>query len=152
KYGLRLVLFFSGILFSLLAWFLDSDNQFTTWGVFFWILSVFCWLFFVNNLSIPFEKWFNRENLTERLLRPFRQTVHFQFHLSWVVPAMAVILIVGASFRFGNLDAYPPDMTSDHVEKLLDSGKIYDGMRPVFLPNNGGREAFQMYFLAVLKE
>src|SRR5260221_10917002 len=42
-------------------------------------------------------------------------------------------------------------MTSDHVEKLLDAIKVYQGARPIFFPNNGGRESFQMYYLAALK-
>jgi hypothetical protein len=42
-------------------------------------------------------------------------------------------------------------MTSDHVEKALDAQRVFEGNRSIFFPNNGGREAFQMYYLAVLK-
>ena len=41
-------------------------------------------------------------------------------------------------------------MTSDHVEKLLDTRHILEGVTPVFFPNNGGRESFMMYYLALL--
>ena len=67
-----------------------------------------------------------------------------------VWPALASILLVAAALRFGALSAYPPDMTSDHVEKLLDVQRLLDGERPVFMGNNGGRESLHFYGLALL--
>jgi hypothetical protein len=64
---------------------------------------------------------------------------------------MVGILVVGAWFRFSELGVYPPEVTSDHVEKALDTLLVYEGDRSIFFPNNGGREAFQMYFLAAIK-
>ncbi|NJL93093.1 MAG: hypothetical protein HC915_04890 [Anaerolineae bacterium] len=60
------------------------------------------------------------------------------------------IFLLGAFFRFNDLEGVPPEMTSDHMEKLLDSQRVVDGDRDVFFTNNGGREAFQMYVVAGL--
>ena len=36
------------------------------------------------------------------------------------------------------------------AEKLLDALRVNDGYRGIFFPNNGGREGFQMYFVALI--
>ena len=40
-------------------------------------------------------------------------------------------------------------MTDDHVEKILDAGLVRDGARHIWFANNGGREPFQMYAIAL---
>jgi hypothetical protein len=46
------------------------------------------------------------------------------------------------------LDSLPPDMTSDHVEKLLDVYDITQGQTSIFFVRNTGREALQFYLTA----
>jgi hypothetical protein len=97
-----------------------------------------------------------RADLSGQLERQIRRGIDLFRHpatlrWSWTLAVLIAILIVGAWFRFNNLSAYPPDMTSDHVEKALDTNRVLNGARTVFFPNNGGRESFQMYYLAVLK-
>ncbi len=62
--------------------------------------------------------------------------------------ALALVTLAGLWFRTLDLAAVPPEMTSDHIEKLLDALKVHNGYYAVFFPNNGGREAFQMYVVA----
>ncbi|MBK8026504.1 MAG: hypothetical protein IPK19_35235 [Chloroflexi bacterium] len=64
--------------------------------------------------------------------------------------ALLLILAVGAYFRFTDLAGTPPEMTSDHVEKILDISGIFDGRTNVFFANNGGRESLHFYFAALL--
>ncbi|HEX2907150.1 MAG TPA: glycosyltransferase family 39 protein, partial [Phototrophicaceae bacterium] len=66
--------------------------------------------------------------------------------------ALLVILVIGAFFRVNELSRIPPEMTSDHKEKLLDAQRVLDGNLQVFFPNNGGREPFQMYAMALLSQ
>lgn len=68
----------------------------------------------------------------------------------WPTLALIAILALGATFRLYALESTPPEMTSDHMEKLLDALKVYNGHYAVFFPNNGGREAFQMYLVALI--
>ncbi len=78
----------------------------------------------------------------------------FRFILRWkgwgVAAALAAIVALGAYFRLHELASTPPEMTSDHIEKLLDAIKVDEGNYGVFFPNNGGREGFQMYAVALI--
>lgn len=67
---------------------------------------------------------------------------------TWLLLA---ILALAAWMRFHLLAEVPAEMTSDHTEKLNDVRSMLEqGLRPVFLPGNAGREAMQFYWLAFL--
>ncbi|HEX3049136.1 MAG TPA: hypothetical protein VHP83_00660 [Aggregatilineaceae bacterium] len=68
----------------------------------------------------------------------------------WVAASLAAVIALGAYFRLHELASTPPEMTSDHIEKLLDAIKVDEGNYGVFFPNNGGREGFQMYVVALI--
>lgn len=57
---------------------------------------------------------------------------------------IAIILF----FRFFRITSVPSEMTSDHVEKLLDVEDVLNGFTNVFFARNTGREAFQFYLTA----
>ena len=60
-------------------------------------------------------------------------------------------MLLGAFFRLHNLATVPGEMTSDHVEKLLDVARIAAGKSsPIFLPTNGGRESMFFFIGAAL--
>ena len=63
--------------------------------------------------------------------------------------AIAAIALV-IFFRFYRLDQLPLEMNSDHAEKILDISRVLQGQTQIFFPNNGGREALQMYLVAAL--
>ncbi len=46
----------------------------------------------------------------------------------------------------------PPEMTSDHVEKLINVAEILQGKTYVFFPNNGGREPVEFYLVALISQ
>lgn len=60
--------------------------------------------------------------------------------------AIATILF----FRFYRLVEVPPEMNSDHAEKILDVLRVLNGQRLIFFPTNGGREALIFYLNAAL--
>jgi hypothetical protein len=70
--------------------------------------------------------------------------------LSWAACAFLAIWLVGAFLLFYRLPAVPPEMQSDHAEKLLDVRDVLDGQHRIFFPRNTGREAFQFYWAALL--
>lgn len=154
--AVRLVLAGLGLVFSALTWVSNYEvfgdgipryNHFTDFGVLCWIISI------ITVAAALYDKPIHPLRWLGQLLSSSRNMVGrtLNFRVSWTLIAMIVILATGAWFRFSNLSAYPPDMTSDHKEKALDAEKVYDGLRPVFFPNNGGRESFQMYYLAELR-
>jgi hypothetical protein len=69
-----------------------------------------------------------------------------------LVPLIAFIAIMGAAifFRLYRLDVIPNEMTSDHVEKLLDANDVAHGVHHVFFTRNAGREALQFYFVPLV--
>ncbi|MCE7948911.1 MAG: hypothetical protein DYG88_15930 [Chloroflexi bacterium CFX4] len=145
-HGLRLVLVVIGILSSLAAWLFNANNQFTTFGTLAWFASIAVWV----GVFMPR----GQGNWLVNALSSLRGRLNTTFRLrwSWTVAALVAILMLGAWLRVGDLALYLPDMTSDHVEKALDAQKVLNGDRSVFFPNNGGREVFQMYFIAFLHQ
>ncbi|NUM49273.1 MAG: glycosyltransferase family 39 protein, partial [Anaerolineales bacterium] len=67
----------------------------------------------------------------------------------WLVLVVGAILI-SAFFRFYRLDSVPPEMISDHAEKLLDVQDVLNGQYSIFFPRNTGREPFQFYLTAAM--
>ncbi|HRE47781.1 MAG TPA: hypothetical protein PLD47_08650 [Aggregatilineales bacterium] len=146
RYGIRAGVAGITLAFGYGAWTLTKDNALTTGGFICWVGVAFGALFVLyDRRQAPFisaGRWLRRRG--EALRQPL------MLRLSWHLAALVGIIALGIIFRFNALGQYPPDMTSDHVEKLLDALKIEQGLSPIFLPNNGGRESFQMYYLAAL--
>lgn len=134
---IRFVLVMVGVIASLATVAYTAGNQFTPLGFFAWMASIVA---FAGALA-------SDETL-------FRRTIwRWQLPQFWHSPtfyALVVIVLVGSFFRLARLDEIPAQMTSDHVEKILDSQRVLDGNTQVFFPNNGGREPLQMYLMAIL--
>jgi hypothetical protein len=123
------------------AFLLSNGNQFRIPGVVLWIACVVLtvWTFAPQGWTVraPFARW-------------LRQVRTWTPRLSWVSMALIILLMTGAVFRLTDLSGVPPEMTSDHVEKLLDSNRVYEGAAfNIFFQNNGGREPLQMYVMAL---
>jgi len=137
----RIMLLFSATASSALVWIGTPANTISPPIILLWFISAGLWglTFAPTNTSI-FD-W-----ATEKLdmLRRFswRDNIGFVF-------AFIFILILGIGFRFQQLDSLPPEMTSDHVEKILDSNRVYNGDFNIFFANNGGREPIQMYLMSL---
>ena len=130
------------IVLALLTWLWTSDNRFTFEGVVTWVGSI---TFIV--LAVAPDDW-NIVNLSSRFKITLPQTLSFEKH--WATYVLVMIVLLGALFRFTDFSGTPPEMTSDHVEKLLDAQRVFEGEYHVFFANNGGREPFQMYALALM--
>ncbi|MBI5670425.1 MAG: glycosyltransferase family 39 protein [Chloroflexi bacterium] len=135
----RGVLAGAGLAFSLMAAAFNAGNRFTAHGVVAWFISVVLWV-----AAVAPRNWnWRRGWAAVRAVRLRRSATFY---------ALVMILVVGAFFRLNQLSQTPPEMTSDHVEKLLDAQRVLDGNPQVFFPNNGGREPFQMYAMALLSQ
>jgi hypothetical protein len=66
--------------------------------------------------------------------------------------SLLVLLCFGALviYRTYNLAAIPPEMTSDHAEKLVNVVDILEGRTYIFFANNGGREPLEFYLIAAV--
>jgi hypothetical protein len=121
----------------------SADNQFTTGGVLAWFAGIFAtaWGFTPRGVNPLRSIWRGWEALRALRLNEPR-----------VAALLVVIVLIGAYARFNGLGEIPAEMTSDHIEKLLDSQRVADGSRDIFFANNGGREPFQMYVLAMVSQ
>ena len=78
--------------------------------------------------------------------RPIRLTINRQTVL--VLASIALVFF----FRYFRLHQTPPEMNSDHAEKILDVARLLAGQTMIFFPSNGGREALQFYLAAGLHQ
>ncbi len=130
---------------SVMAYLLTANNTFTLPGVIAWLLSTGLWMIGLAERS-PRELVQNWIAWLRHAPGAIRERVKIRS-----APAIAfiAIMLVAAFFRFYRLDAVPVEMTSDHVEKLLDSYDVSQGIYHVFFTRNGGREAIQFYLVAL---
>ena len=135
----RLVAVLGGIFLSLFAWRLNSGNQFTTIGFWAWMLSIVAW-----GIALAPPGW----RLPDALEQVLSYRSERRVRGNWTLWALVLIVLLGAVFRLTDLPGMLPEMTSDHVEKLLDSQRVLEGQHQIFFPNNGGREPVQMYLMA----
>jgi len=129
------------------GFFAAGDNTFRWGGVIAWVLSVIAWLAALWDWPAPPAE-LARRGLAR--LNALVETRGLALPLSRLALLFIIVLGLGAYFRFAQLDALPPEMTSDHVEKLFDVNDILNGKHPVFFERNTGREPLQFYFAALL--
>lgn len=81
-------------------------------------------------------------------LRKFTQFRSWQIRFTPFVLLFVGVLAVSAFYRFYDLSGVPPEMNSDHAEKLQDVYDVLTGNYFTFFPRNTGREALQFYLTA----
>ncbi|MCY4018560.1 MAG: hypothetical protein OXG39_04065 [Chloroflexi bacterium] len=133
-------------LFSALAsavlWMNTGGNRIEPPFIALWIVSSFSW-----GMVFAPANWNALDWITGWIDRFRRIDWHGN---RWIIIALALIMVLGISFRFTQLDSIPREMTSDHVEKIQDAYRVFTGDYKIFFPNNGGREPVQMYLLSML--
>jgi hypothetical protein len=125
---------------ALVAFLSLGGNRFTSINVILWLLAIAtCMLAFWQG-PLPFRGW--AAWLREHLRLPWRFSIS-----SWTLLVLVVVGLV-LFFRLSQLNEVPPEMVSDHAEKLLDVWDVLNGQPSIFFPRNTGREALQMYLTA----
>ncbi|MCL4247108.1 MAG: glycosyltransferase family 39 protein [Anaerolineae bacterium] len=144
-FDMRLVIGALALGSSLITFALSGGNLFRPVGVIAWAASIVLWAWALAPTGWtpwqPLRRW--RSHLFQPGTRRLRR-------LTWVTVVLLAIIAVGAVLRLADLPNLPPEMTSDHVEKLLDSQRVLDGTTQIFFQNNGGREPLQMYVMAAV--
>jgi len=119
----------------------QEDNRFSFLGVMGWILSV-------GMLCIAF--WPRQVNPRIALAKLWTRIIRAPRQKPWVMVGLLAVMGIAGYMRFVGFDALPAEMTSDHIEKLMDAQRVADGARDIFFANNGGREPIHMYLVAML--
>lgn len=141
----RWVIVLSSLALSVLTYFFTADNLFTGTGLVTWGLSITGWMIGLAERD-PGELFSAAAERVKNIRLPRPQITRRQILLAL---AFTAILGVALFFRIYRLNGIPNEMTSDHVEKLLDSYDISQGIYHVFFTRNGGREAIQFYLVAL---
>ena len=130
------------VICSLAVWLGTSGNRFPPQIILLWLISATLWALVFAPANWSFFDWmsacvdrFRRRNWTQG---------------RWALLGFAVIMILGASFRLQRLDEIPGEMTSDHVEIILDAHRVHHGNHMLFFPNLGGREPIHYYAISLL--
>ncbi len=125
---------------ALVAFLTLGGNRFTSLNVGLWVLAIIFTLLAFWQGKLPFGSWWKW--LKEHLLLPWKVSIS-----AWAVLVLAVVVLV-VFFRTYRITQVPPEMVSDHAEKLLDVWDVLHGQTSIFFPRNTGREAIQMYLTA----
>ena len=129
------------VIFSMLTYLTSSEDTFRLSTVVFWSAALISALmaFWEGDFSLrpAFERWKNH-------------LAHRDFKITIDTWSLLVLLGFGLSayFRILHLNSLPPEMVSDHAEKLLDVMDVLAGKTSIFFPRNTGREAMQFYVAA----
>lgn len=132
-----------GLVFGLLAFITFGGNRFTGLNLVFWLASLG---FTISGL------WLTDAQRTRNLAGLWNEIRKFnsKFRLSpWTITLIGAGALV-LFFRLYRLATVPPEMVSDHAEKLLDIWDVLHGETRIFFPRNTGREAIQMYLTAAV--
>jgi hypothetical protein len=130
----------AGFLVSLLAFVLFGGNQFNLINITFWI---------IGQILIWWSIW-EPENWPEKIRSAWQGFIENGFRVTpWAI-LVGIVFSLSAFYRFYLLNQVPPEMFSDHAEKLIDVSNLLWGDHAIFFPRNTGREAFQMYLTAAM--
>ncbi len=113
-----------------------SGNQFTNFNLTLWIAAIFL---------IAAAFWTNPPHQNIEANKSQRWNLNLANPSLWIFLVVSLAIIF---FRFYRLAQIPPEMNSDHAEKLQDVYDILQGARPIFFARNTGREAIQFYLTA----
>jgi hypothetical protein len=132
-----------GILVLTIAFFALRDNLFTSINVTLWVTALAC---IVHAFWLTEGRWRVWLGHFRDLLHQRKWTITISQWTLLLLVTFCVILF----FRLYRLNTVPPEMTSDHAEKLLDVADVLAGEYHIFFPRNAGREALQMYLDAFI--
>jgi hypothetical protein len=127
----------------LLAFLMFGGNRFTGLNLLVWLAAL---------VAIISAFWIiepERVGWLQRLLVQIRRP-QWTFNLTpWTLLLLSAV-VLSIFFRTFQLTEVPPEMTSDHAEKLLDVSDILRGEASIFFVRNTGREPLQMYLTAMV--
>lgn len=152
----------SGLFLALLAFLFAGENRFTPLNISLLVLATSClvYAFWVREPGNPARQ--NDDSTTnmiqvedrgqeqgERVITLTQSFKHRPVPWFFVLGGLGLLVLI-LYFRFANLAQVPAEMNSDHAEKIMDVIRVKLGQTSIFFPNNGGREALQIYLAAGL--
>lgn len=137
------VLLFVVTVFCLVAFAMFGGNRFTQENVAFWLAGL------ALLLALLWQRRPTPAGWISRIIQQLRKGAWSLTVNPWRLLVLGAIAIV-VFFRVYRLEQVPPEMVSDHAEKLLDIYELIEGNTRIFFERNTGREALQMYLTAAI--
>lgn len=133
-----------GLALTVITYFSFGELKFTVFNLslLFLALLLTAWAFWIPRTRT--------QGVRQPKRRLFSQAIHTGWSPNLNISTFMVLIAIGwvAFFRFYKLAQVPPEMNSDHAEKILDILRILAGQTNIFFPTNGGREALIFYINA----
>lgn len=132
-----------GLVLSASAYLALGGNRFTPFNVLLWLAAFLAMLraFWLGKL-VDWQ-WLAR-------VRSFLARARWNIPVSgWTLVVFGVAALA-VFYHFYQLNQVPPEMNSDHAEKLLDVADVLSGQTRIFFPRNTGREPMQFYLTAAI--
>ena len=129
----------AALAFGLAAFVFSAGNRYTPAGVIAWLGSIVCWALAFAHRPRP-----------DAGVTPPSSVLRRPSLAILMLALLAVILALGAYFRYADLANNPRDMNSDQAEKLEDVKDVIDGAPYIFFERNTGREPWQFYWTVAL--
>ena len=140
----RWVYLTAGAIFSFLAFLTLGGNHFTLINVVLWFCAmIFTCIGFWQPSRGTFKAFLSN-------LRKKKTNRELNIRISTWLVLLVMTTVVVVFFRIYRFTSVPPEMVSDHAEKLLDIWDVLHGQFLIFFPRNTGREGFQMYLTALV--
>jgi hypothetical protein len=137
-------MFLLAILMMVIAFLLLGGNRFNIINLVLWLLAIFY-------AVLTFSEFKPRISFRQQLAQIFsRFRFPWKIQLDGFTFLFIVVILISVFFRIYHLNQVPAEMISDHAEKLLDTGDVLNGQYSIFFPRNTGREAFQLYWTALI--
>ena len=162
----RICLLLLSFALAIQAWMALTGNRFTLLGVSCWIGSTLAFLaaFWQPRFSFAYilAAYLSKDRSSiSSLSRAFRSWVRKILAHEWRAAlwqrfgnrqTVALLFLLGLALftRLYRLESVPPEMNSDHVEKLLDVNDVLEGRYYIFFERNTGREPMQFYLVAAI--
>lgn len=137
----RVALLLLAAISSAAVWSNTSGNRIEPPIILLWLLSALLWAWVFAPLQWNLFVWARQR---AGALHSFKWRGNV-----WIIIAMVSIMILGAAFRFAQLDAIPSEMVNDHVTNIFDTYSLYKGEYSIFFPE---RETAFHYLIALIAQ
>ncbi len=137
--------FILSVLFSAATFYTMSGNTFTALNLTLWILAI---VFFLRAFWLDGP----RRESPKVDLKAFFTSAEWNIRITRYGLLVFAMILVILFFRTYRLYDVPPEMTSDHAEKLMDVYDITQGQFSIYFPRNTGREPLYIYLCALFAE
>ncbi len=141
QWSWRRLPFLASLTLGLLAFLTFGGNRFTPLNVTIWALALAAFVRAFWQSQPATSPWWRRLSAWVR-----QPEWHLSLRPGTLLLLLATMLVI--FFRLYRIGQLPPEMVSDHAEKLLDIWDVLNGQTSIFFPRNTGREAMQMYLTA----